>query len=531
MIPNLRNLVVTIQPLEPRRLFSTYWIDNDAQLAAVNAMTLLSGDQVLLRGGQSFHGSLFLDQQDGGQGLSPVLISTYNPQTGLPIDRNAAPADRATILSGDDAGIVVYNTAGVDITALNLIGTGPDANHAGGISFYNDLPGDQSLSHVVIDRVDVGGYRDYGVAVGGGTGKSGFSEIRITRSDLHDNGDGGLITYGATSEQGGGYAHHNVYVANVNAFNNFGLAHSIKNSGNGIVLGDVNEAQILHCIAYNNGSLNTAVGGPVGIWAYEANRVLIQWNESYRNHTNSPADGGGFDLDGGVTNSVMQHNFSHENDGAGFGLLQYADARPWHDNIVRFNLSVHDGRKNQYGGISLYTAGSPLLHADIYNNTVVVDWSPNQNIPSAINIISGGLQGLRLMNNNLVTSGNAKLLIISPSQDLKELLFVGNNYFSFNHFAIECGQSTYHSLDEWRRIGGQETLAGVATGLSVNPMFSNGSGLKWDDFQLRRGSAMVGRGLDLSMLFGLNVGDRDGLYQPITGITPPGIGTDWYALA
>jgi len=522
---------VKLDLLEARRLLSTYWIDTDSQLAAVNAMTLLPGDQVLLRSGQTFHGSLLLDHEDGGNEDSPVLISTYNLQTRLPIDRNAAPADRATVLSGDDAGIIIYNTAGIEITALNFIGTGPGANHAAGIGCYNDLPGDKTLSHLVIDRVDVGGYHDYGIALGGLAGKSGFSDVRITRSDLHDNGDGGLITYGTTSGIGNGYAHHNVYVAQINSFNNFGLANSTKNSGNGIVLGDVDEAQILHCVVYNNGSLNTAVGGPVGIWAYEANRVLIQWNESYHNHTNSAADGGGFDLDGGITNSVMQHNYSHENDGAGFGLFQYVDARPWHDNVVRFNLSINDGRNHGYGGISFYTAGSPLLHADVYDNTVVIDWSPSDNIPAAVAILSGGLQGVRLMNNNLVTSGSAKLISVSMSQDLNELLFLGNNYYSFDRFTIEWHQSNYHSLNDWRRSEGQETLAGKATGLSVDPMFVNGSGLHWDDFQLRRGSTLVGRGLDLSMLFGLNVGDRDGLYQPIAGGVTPGVGTDWYGRA
>lgn len=521
---------VCFESLESRQLFSTFWFDNDAQLDAVNVMTLAPGDQVLLRSGQTFHGSLRLNRDDAGTAQSPVLISTYNPRTLLPIDRNVSPADRATILSGDEAGITVFDTAGIEIAALNLIGTGPGANHAAGIAAFNDLPGDQALTHLVIDRVDVGGYRKYGIALGSLAGKSGFSDVRITRSDLHDNGDGGLIIYGTTSDQGSGYAHRNVYIAAVNAFNNFGLADSIKNSGNGIVLGDVDEAQILHCVAYKNGSLNTAVGGPVGIWAYEANRVLIQWNESYRNHSHSSADGGGFDLDGGVTNSVIQHNFSHENDGAGFGLLQYADARSWHDNVVRFNLSVHDGRQNGYGGISLYTAGSPLLHADIYNNTVVNDWSPKESISAAVAILSGGLKGVRLMNNNLVTSGHAKLLSVSPNQDLRELLFLGNNYFSFDQFTIDWGRSTYHSLSDWRRVEGEEMLASAVTGMSVNPKFLNGSGLKWGDFQLRQGSTLIGRGIALSTLFGLNVGDRDGLYQPITGVAPA-MGTDWYGLA
>jgi hypothetical protein len=69
---------------------------------------------------------------------------------------------------------------------------------------------------------------------------------------------------------------------------------------------------IEYCEAYENGALCDATesGGPVGIWAYNCDRALLQFNKSHRNHSNNQADGGGFDLDGGTTNSVMRYNVS-----------------------------------------------------------------------------------------------------------------------------------------------------------------------------------------------------------------------------
>lgn len=82
-----------------------------------------------------------------------------------------------------------------------------------------------------------------------------------------------------------------------------------------------------------------------GIWAWDSNNILLQFNESYANRTIG-VDGDGFDFDGGVTNSVMQYNYSHDNDAAGFLLAQYAFAPQAMKNIViRYNISENDCRR------------------------------------------------------------------------------------------------------------------------------------------------------------------------------------------
>jgi len=41
----------------------------------------------------------------------------------------------------------------------------------------------------------------------------------------------------------------------------------------------------------------------------------------------------------------MQYNYSHDNDGAGYGIYEYVGAPPWSNNIVRFNISQNDGAR------------------------------------------------------------------------------------------------------------------------------------------------------------------------------------------
>ena len=80
----------------------------------------------------------------------------------------------------------------------------------------------------------------------------------------------------------------------------------------GTVLFNVARATIEYCKAAENGwDMPRKGNGPVGIWcACNADRVVIQHCISH--HNKSPGlDGGGFDFDGGVTNSVMQYNYSY----------------------------------------------------------------------------------------------------------------------------------------------------------------------------------------------------------------------------
>ena len=89
------------------------------------------------------------------------------------------------------------------------------------------------------------------------------------------------------------------------------------------------------------------------------------------------ADGGGFDLDGGVTRSVVQRCYSHDNDGPGFLVWNYEGApHDLADNVIRYKLSVNDGRKHRYGGISVGTSDAPIRGLLVHNNTVFAGPAP-----------------------------------------------------------------------------------------------------------------------------------------------------------
>lgn len=384
-------------------------------IARVNAAQLLPGDAVRFHANQTFPGNLCLQ----GRRHTPraVTISSYG-------------SGRATIDAGKGAGFVAKNIGGVHLSELNFIGAGASKNADSGILFMNTLPDGIKLGDIQIHRVDVSGFKHSGIcfmAEPPDRSWSGFCEIRITSVTSHDNGDAGISCIGVWNPGREGYAHQDFYVGNCSVYRNVGIPGKGSHSGNGIVLAQVDGALIERCRAYENGGLNDYEGGgPVGIWAWDARRVVIQFNESHHNRTGSSKDGGGFDLDGGVRDSTVQYNYSHDNDGPGYLLAQFSSARAFYGNVLRHNVSVNDGRKNRYGSIHLWSTGASggVTDSTFYANTIFTTQSVAGS-PAAVDCVSEGIRNIRFYNNHFRTDGKAACV---RGKTNPHVLFEGNTF-------------------------------------------------------------------------------------------------------
>lgn len=413
-------------------------------IGRVNALDLAPGDRVFLRAGDTFDGTLSLDVYDAGTPQAPITISSYGP-------------GRATIHTSTGAGVSVYNAAGIRITNINVVASGTSTTS--GIVFYSDLP--SALPYVRIESVEVTGFARDGIEIGSWNTPTGFRDVRITRAWTHHNTRTGILVYAQYP-----LAHEAVYVGYSQAFDNPGHPRSIVNTGSGIVLGGVSGGTIEWCTAFRNGAMNTAVGGPVGIWTYDSARITIQHNESHSNRTSSTADGGGFDLDQNVSDSILQYNYSHDNDGAGYLLAHRPDTAAHRGNIVRYNLSEDDGRKNSYGGIELW---GRISAARIHNNTVRLSPSGSGR-PSAIRVWNGGIEDRRtsdvvIHDNVLTTSGGLPAVEVTPPQSSTAGVKFERNHFDASGapLSILWNATSYGSLAAWR-VTGQEVVAGFPTG-------------------------------------------------------------------
>jgi hypothetical protein len=412
---------------------------------------------------------------------------------------------RATI-SSRTSGVTIYDTSGVVIRGLVIVGEHALKGGTGGIQMYSDLSR-RMLGHVYVSNVDASGF-GFGIAIGAAHDGGGFRNVRITDSSLHANLDAGLVSYGPDFNPAQpGYAHRDIYVSHLRAFGNLGdPAEVTHNSGSGIQLGAVNGATVTESVAYGNGGQGGATAeGPIGIWAYDSTRVAFTHDVSHGNRSNNARDGGGFGLDREVSHSVMEYNLAYGNHGAGFLLFSAKEAPgAATNNVVRFNISYKDatGRKLVTGGMA---AGGKVRNSIFYQNTVVI----GRGNPQPAFKVTGLEHNVKVLNNILV-AGSGKVVVAAEPMTTKAIAFAGNDYSAPNGlWEFQWGtRHQYDSLSAWRQATDEEhALLGKDTGLTLRPMFAGPlSGAGGSGFLLRPTSKLRGAGLNLLLNFSIRPG-------------------------
>lgn len=307
----------------------------------LGGVRLKDGDSVFLHGGQVFDGTLRIDS------VAQVYLGSFGD-------------GKATIRSGDSSALVLYRVKGVTVRGLHLVGAGRKEGNVKEGLMLNEC------AHVLLDDIDITGFEKAGLMIYSCVG------VEARRIFAHENGAAGIEVEGQDKKSS-----RDLRLVECRADDNPGDPSNLTNhSGNGIVAGHCTGLVIDSCSATNNGWDMPRIGnGPVGIWCYEADSVIIQHCVSYRNKTSpGAADGGGFDLDGGVTNSAIQYCLSFGNQGAGYCIFQYWGASPWHHNVIRYNISYDDGLvSDARGGVYVWnSSGDPrqLYDCEVSHNII-----------------------------------------------------------------------------------------------------------------------------------------------------------------
>lgn len=459
-------------------------------IESINKITLTGGDSVLIEGGKTFDGSVSINAK-GSKG-NPVVISSFG--TGV-----------AVISSGNLPGIVIDFGQDIEIKNIRLIGAGrKDGNTTNGLDIKN-------CNQVKLDNIEISGYQKSGLSL------FNCADIEARNVYAHDNGAAGISVWGGNNSK---KDCRNISLLYCKAENNPGDPANTKNhSGNGIIVSQVTNARIAYCTATNNGwDMPRTGNGPVGIWAWDADSVIIENCLSYRNKTSAGGeDGGGFDFDGGVTNSVIQYCLSFENAGSAIGLFEYDQAGPWHHNTIRFNISVNDGYvSSAKAGIYIWNASysEKLENCLIYNNTIINDKH------AAIRYAEQS-SNLGFVFYNNIFSGNSEIITSNDTA----AKYYGNCWWSkkdgFNVNNIK-------DFDEWRRRYHQEIYEGVPTGINFDPGFGGIEGIAitgaqqlaaFEHFKASK-AILLNAGIDIEQLFKINKGGRgfNGNQPPQKGI-------------
>jgi hypothetical protein len=485
-------------------------------ITTVNNFNFAPGDSLLFEGNFTYTGNLEFDGMDANNSNNPFYIGSFGNGS-------------ATIqtLTAAKCGFKASNTQGIILE--NLLFQGPGvaiASNSDGVLFYTDLASGY-LRNIQLKNIEVSGfgycgirfYSNWSAAV-----NAGFRNVKIDSCSVHDCRENGIVSIAYDTQNSSTYQHYGFQIKNTQVYDITGYSAN-SHKGSGIVLSQIDSALIERCVVHNTGSLNTACGGPGGIWVYAANQVIIQFNESHHNKAGSGngCDGLGFDLDGGTTNSVLQFNYSHDNDGAGILLGNFPGARPWGNNIVRYNFSVNDARTNN-SSVTLFTApGTQWNGLRFHNNTIITSSSNSNAYPTfgAFQMTDYGssMAGVECYNNQFITDGLP--LINVPSTFMAENpKFINNLYWANGQLPEFFYGNTYNSLAAFRSAGLYcEKWNNVDYGMLLDPQLTN----LWDaapvlfpnpteslmSFRLTSNSSAINNGLDLLPIFGFSNGFMD----------------------
>ena len=459
-------------------------------IRALDSIKIDPGDTIFFQGDHTFSGTLQLKLN--GAADQPIVLTSYG-RGKVVIDGNN---NEAGLLSGKH--FVINN--------MEFRGSGRKS-------------GNTTSGFVVQDAFDVdildvkcSGFQKSGLLV------QNSSNVSVSKVHASDNGAIGISIRNS----------NNCIVRDCLAKNNPGDPTNLTNhSGNGILVGGSKNVLIDRCVATNNGWDMPRIGnGPVGIWAYQTDSIIIQYCIAYRNKTSKGAkDGGGFDFDGGVTNSVIQYCLSYENEGAGYGLFQYPGANLWSNNFIRYNLSINDGIVTDgAGGIFIWNGGesaSEVSDCFIHNNIVY-----NEKKPAVVFEPASEHVNFNFNNNIFIGSGN---IVEGPSSGDK---FQGNVWWHVP--AAKIRFRNHKDLETWAKQTGQEMIDGQLIGLQADPMLKGPMIPNITDpyeleqlfgYQLQESSPVIDRGLDIRKIHQIELPDHDffGRRLVLEDIPEPGI--------
>jgi hypothetical protein len=465
-------------------------------ISEANKRVLTKPGSILFAGGQVFEGTLILNGIQDSDSI-PVIVGSYGE-------------GRAIINGANKESIRIENCRNIRIDNLVLKGSGrKDGNTTNGLQLLRS-------TNCVVEDIHAEGFQKSGVDL------YNCIDVMVLKVVASGNGFCGINIMGSHQDSSA-----NILIRDCKAENNAGDPTMLDNhSGNGILVGVSDSVVIDHCTATNNGwDMPRQGNGPVGIWTWMSNNVIIQYCISYRNKTSKGGkDGGGFDLDGGVTNSLVQYCLSYENEGAGYGLFQYWGASDWANNIIRYCVSINDALTTEgAGGFFLWNGSNEsrqLANCYIYNNIVYSASVPMISFENA-----SEHENFVFSNNIFLGSGQ---MISGKNRGSR---FLGNVWWSAGG---DIKFMEFSSLAAWAKSTGQETENGKIIGMQTDPLLSGPLLTSiTDPYQLnglsgylfRPDSPVKNRGIQIRSLYGYDPPLTDFFGNPVPqGSAPePGI--------
>lgn len=356
-------------------------------LEKINVVVFQPGDQVLLKSGETWRGHV--EPHGSGDEAHPIVLGKFGGDVLPRIDAGGS----------FEAALLLKNQQYWEVRDLELTNHGDTPGVRSGVRIVSENGGE--LHHIYVTSLvvhDVNG-SDSSKQNGGivydsiGTRKaSRFVGLRIEGNRIYHVDRNGIS----------GWSTHWVRTAWFPSLGVIVRGNTLEDiGGDGIMISATDGALIEHNVV---GHANQRSSGyNVAIWPWSADNTVVQYNEAFG--TKGQRDGEGFDSDWNSRGTLIQYNYSHDNEG-GFLLIcneggHGTDSVGNVDTVVRYNISQNDHHR----GITLT---GPVENVEVYNNTVYS--GPNEDIPVVLfSGWNGWPNSVQLMNNIFFAVGTASV--------------------------------------------------------------------------------------------------------------------------
>jgi PKD repeat protein len=344
-------------------------------LDKVNSVTFQPGDQILLAADSVWHDQQLYPKGSGTVG-NPIVVDMYGTGAKPLINTNHVYHNT---LGGEpcSSAVLLYDQDYWEISNLELTNylEGVDGTYLNGVYVVAEETG-RAHNHIHLRNLDIhhvngargrGTGRDKGKGNGGilvdvlGDGVAGtkFDDVLVEGCYIYDIGWTAIKTW---SDQGR-YGNHTPWTPHTNVVIRDNVVDS--SMGDGIVPGMCAGPLVEYNVASN--CHLSPVDAYVAIWNWECDDTIIQYNEAYLTHETH--DGQGFDIDDYTKRTILQYNYSHDNEGGFLLMISMPNMRnkgaTCDDNVIRYNISQNDGDE-------VIRASGSCFHADFYNNVFYI---------------------------------------------------------------------------------------------------------------------------------------------------------------
>ena len=345
----------------PEQTGKTYLINTQEDFDKWSNFNFPAGSKVLFAAGKTFKGQFIL--RGNGSETAPNLAAACDPESGAvitewtdqkPVIHGEGKVNSALLLRNggfwEINNIEVTNTNGSKIDQGKLLGINVIAENFGVVHnvtikncYVHDVNGN-------VGGKETGGIHVY---VLGKSVKTKFNNLTIENNRIFNIGGVGI----ANQSSWGG-----ITSSEYDPWTNFAIrGNRVEHTGrNGIIVRYARDA----VVEYNKLVDNSRYDSGHSVFNFNTINCVMQYNEAYGNTSDDPneIDHGGFDADYNSKGTVIQYNYSHDNNWF-CGIMRKAVNT---DITIRYNIS-----QNERLGVFFYGFANEqgVKDVKIYNNT------------------------------------------------------------------------------------------------------------------------------------------------------------------